>query len=216
MPKTMEEIRETALRDWEKKHNSDVNWMKSRIDGAWRSGYTNAIEQMKEIVEAAKREAYDKGYNDGFECGQHETTTLEYQKGLKDAWEAARKLETMQRYQIDELFPEAGDIAFICNEYSVETVIEKLKAYEGQKKAEEEAEIKAGDVLQHKADHTTKIAVTGIHDRDMISGICVGNSCENALGASFTNRNPAYWEKTGHHFPQVAEILKAMKEEDDG
>lgn len=166
----------------------------------------------KEAQLVSMERAYEKGYANGFDDGQDNTATSEYQRGLNDAWKAARKIS--REYS----FSDMNDLFDVANwtdiyDFQPDVVIGKLKDYE-QKKAEEEAEIKVGDVLQHKRDHNTKIAVTGIHDSGMISGICVGKSCVNQLGASFTNRNPTYWEKTGHHFPQVAEILKALEESD--
>lgn len=126
MPKTMKEI--------------SAEWKELRPLIGNLIGHLTSKEAQLVSMEEAYERGYEKGYNDGFECGQHEVTTLEYQKGLEDAWEAARKLETMQLYQIDELFPEG-------NEYSVETVIEKLRAYEEQKKAEE-TQIKIGDEVE--------------------------------------------------------------------
>lgn len=41
MPKTEEEIVKNAMRDWNAKHKCDENWLKSRILGAWRSGYAS-------------------------------------------------------------------------------------------------------------------------------------------------------------------------------
>lgn len=200
MSKTMEEI--------------SAEWRALRQEIGTFVNYMNN----KEVQFIDMEEAYDKGYNDGFECGQHEATTLEYQRGLNDAWETARRIAMMNVHERATIFfPQAEAVTHEepFKTYSVEEAIEKLKAYEERKKAEEEAEIKVGDVLQHKRDHNTKIAVTGIHDSGRISGICVGNSDANQLGASFTNRDPANWEKTGHHFQQVAEILKAL-DEDDG
>lgn len=200
MPKTMEEIR--------------AEWKELRPLIGNLIGHLTS----KEAQLVSMEEAYDKGYNDGFECGQHDTATSEYQRGLADAWEIARRIAMMNVHERAAIFfPQAEAVTHEepFKTYGVEEAIEKLKAYEERKKSEEEAEINVGDVLQHKREHHVKIAVTGIHDSDRISGICVGNSCINQLGASFTNRDPANWVKTGRHFPQVAEILKALEEDDD-
>ena len=63
--KTEEEIIATALMDWNTKHRSDDNWLKSRIQGAWRSGYANAEAQAREVIEAVKAEEYGKGFDAG-------------------------------------------------------------------------------------------------------------------------------------------------------
>lgn len=52
MAKTKDEIVNNAMRDWKKKHESDDNWLKSRVQGAWESGYRNGIEA---AWEAAKK-----------------------------------------------------------------------------------------------------------------------------------------------------------------
>lgn len=198
--------------------------------------FNKGAKYEREKFEGAVEKAYNDGLKEGesrknCDCVQQLVSTgwlrdhdriisnAEYNKGyvlgLKDAWETARRIAMMNVHERATIFfPQAEAVTHEepFKTYGVEEAIEKLKAYEERKKAEEEAEIKVGDVLQHKRVHNTKIAVTGIHDSGMISGICVGNSCENALGASFTNRDPTYWEKTGRHFPQVAEILKALEE----
>ena len=63
--KTEEEIIATAMMDWNAKHRSDDNWLKSRIQGAWRSGYANAEVQAREVIEVVKVEEYQRGFNDG-------------------------------------------------------------------------------------------------------------------------------------------------------
>lgn len=222
MAKTMEEI----SAEWKELRpliGNFVGYLTSKeaqlvsMSEAYERGRTDGWAERDSLKSAEISDAYDKGYNDGFECGQHEATTLEYQRGLNDAWETARRIAMMNVHERATIFfPQAEAVTHEepFKTYGVEEAIEKLKAYEEQKKAEEEAEIKVGDVLQYKDDHSTKIVVTGIHDSGMISGICVGNSCANVLGASYANRDPANWVKTGRHFPQVAEILKALEESD--
>ena len=46
--KTRDEIIATAMMDWNTKRKSDDNWLKSRIEGAWNSGYANAEAEYKE------------------------------------------------------------------------------------------------------------------------------------------------------------------------
>ena len=61
--KTRDEIVATAMMDWNTKRKSDDNWLKSRIEGAWNSGYANAEAEYKEKI----AEAYDKGVKNGAE-----------------------------------------------------------------------------------------------------------------------------------------------------
>ena len=190
MPKTMKDI--------------STEWKELRPLIGNLIGHLTSKEAQLVSMEEAYERGYEKGYNDGFECGQHEVTTLEYQKGLEDAWEAARKLETMQRYQIDELFPEAGDIAFICNEYSAETVIEKLRTYEEQKKAEE-TQIKIGDEVEGCLG---KWVVTYFFQDTNERWFAVGIDSEGQRHCELAEM----LKKTGRSFSQVSELLKAMEE----
>lgn len=178
------------------------------------------------------RAAYEEAYQKGFEAGQHEATTLEYQqgleegkkqakaqahldvchdiervahgnyqKGLDDAWEAARKICNepenggLPAGAVVELFGRNGPILG-C---SAQNAINKIKAYEEQQKADK---IAVGDEVDYKG--VTKYVVTGIVDDDTICGFTL-----NGLWNANTIKEVT---KTGRHFPQVAELLKAMKE----
>lgn len=80
-----------------------------------------------------------EAYQKGFEAGQHEATTLEYQQGLADAWEAARKIDDMSGNERHVCFGIAG-AAF---KFTASEAIAKLREYE-QQKADE---IKVGDII---------------------------------------------------------------------
>ena len=109
MAKTEEEIVNTAMSDWNKKHTSDEAWLKSRVQGAWRSGFANAKAEDEEKIQTVKEEAYNRGKNDmfltltgwkpddaaktfkayhdlGFEAGKKEKGAEEYQRGLDDGY----------------------------------------------------------------------------------------------------------------------------------
>ena len=150
-------------------------------------------------LDKALEEAYQKGY----EAGQHEATTLEYQQGLDDAWEAARKITNMQHKDRIECF----GFVRVYSDLTASEVLAKLKAYEEQRKAD--AEIKVGDevcfvfaggetiepfiVFSIKDDNGKKY-YEGIQTSD---GRWVGGGLK--------------YFKTGKHYSQVEELLKAMK-----
>lgn len=175
-------------------------------------------------------EAYQKGY----EVGQHETPTLEYQqgleegkkqakvqahldvchdidrvahgnyqKGLDDAWETIIKLAHTTYAQRSEIFDGLQDILSIMQKFSPSEVAAKLREYE-QQKADE---IKVGDeVIPIDANRRPFVVVSiennVIHGFDLADGY-TPRGC---------HRDETRWEKTGRYFPQVAELLEAMKE----
>jgi hypothetical protein len=94
----------------------------------------------------------EETYQKGFEAGSHEATTLEYQQGLNDAWECAKRIvltktdENSPYFTIDELIEIFGYCTsqnVLCT-YSASEAIEKVKAYEEQQKADE---IKVSDII---------------------------------------------------------------------
>lgn len=158
----------------------------------------------------------EETYQKGYDTGSHEATTLEYQQGLDDAWKAAKKIfgyEFDGGLPVDELRNAFGFksgpfcTADILRTNTASEAIAKLKAYEEQRKAD--AEIKVGDevcfvfaggetiepfiVFSIKDDNGKKY-YEGIQTSD---GRWVGGGLK--------------YFKTGKHYSQVEELLKAMK-----
>ena len=99
------------------------------------------------VSKVDEKKAIEEAYQKGFETGQHEATTLEYQQGLNDAWERARKIVTWPDRSLvnsDTFDLDPGENIF--TKYSASRAIEKLKAYEQQKA---DAEIKVGDEIKN-------------------------------------------------------------------
>lgn len=94
----------------------------------------------------------EETYQKGFEAGSHEATTLEYQQGLNDAWECAKRIVLIKTdvncpyFTVDELKKIFGYSTSqnVLRTYSVTEAIEKVKAYEEQQKADE---IKVSDII---------------------------------------------------------------------
>lgn len=179
--------------------------------------YEQVMGRMRMDIDYIAEEAYQKGYNEGyqkgFEAGQHEATTLEYQQGLCDAWEAAKKIfgyEIDGGLPVDELRNAFGwESGLFCTADILRTntaseAIAKLKAYEEQQKAD--AEIKVGDevvALSGKAIVFRRFTDAKGED------VCVyWYPDENRINRDRTST----LEKTGRHFPQVEELLEAMKD----
>ena len=113
------------------------------------------LDNIKSSLKADRQKAIDEAYQKGFEAGQHEATTLEYQQGLNDAWECAKRIVLTKTdvncpyFTLDELIKIFGYCTsqnVLCT-YSASEAIEKVKAYEEQQKAD--AEIKVGDEIKN-------------------------------------------------------------------
>jgi hypothetical protein len=166
------------------------------LEEAYQKGVHDGSIDVKERVDGA--------YQKGFEAGQHEATTLEYQQGLNDAWECARRLVW------ETSLNEAEHMGFIAKEESAEilrdyTVTDAMKAVELYDK-KLEAEIKVGDeVIPIDAIRRPFVVVSiennVIHGFELTDGY-MSRGC---------HRDETRWKKTGRHFPQVAELVKAMK-----
>lgn len=96
----------------------------------------------------------DEAYQSGFEAGSHEATTLEYQQGLDDAWEMAKRIALVKidkncpYFTVAELKKIFGCSTYqsVFDTYSAPEAIEKVKAHEQQKA---DAEIVAGDEVKN-------------------------------------------------------------------
>ena len=98
-------------------------------------------------LEQVRKEAYDKGFDAG-----RTLNTGKYEKGLNDAWEAAKKNYLPEDhgglgYKTRMKVFDTDNIGWIFKNLSASEAIEKIRAYEEKKK--EEQEIKVGDWIQN-------------------------------------------------------------------
>lgn len=86
-------------------------------------------------------EVYQKGFNDGKEYGLDEADMREavsYQKGLSDAWEAAKKIVLsvdeggLSVQDLSKIFESEGS-HYVLRKYSASEAINKIKEYEEKK-----------------------------------------------------------------------------------
>ena len=164
------------------------------------------LDNIKSSLKADRQKAIDEAYQKGFEAGQHEATTLEYQQGLDDAWEAVKKLVANWYADADDVFEDKSFVEFL-DAYSASEAIEKIKAYEESQKAD--AEIKVGDEVCFVfagGETIEPFIVFSIKDdngKKYYEGIQTSDGRWVSGGLKYY--------KTGRHFPQVTELLKAMK-----
>lgn len=161
---------------------------------------TDIKNKIHELIESAYRMGYEDGKN------------LEYDLGLNDAWECARKLmlgENDGGISIEEsrkIFG-VGYYSALSN-YSASEAIAKLKEYEEKQKPVEDAEIKVGDEVIYCGG--------GAHDGSV--GVVLGaenswrevrfKSCWNCVGV---------WKdsltKTGRHFDSIEKVFEELGNE---
>ncbi|WP_303820941.1 hypothetical protein [Ruminococcus flavefaciens] len=123
-----------------------------------------------------------------------------YQRGLDEAWKAAEKVLMLESEELKEIF----DVIYeeeVFGNFTPAKAIEKLRAYEEQKKAEDE--IKVGDEVERNG--ITEGVITRIRTDDDWFQVMQSNG--SSYGTQKSNL-----KKTGRHFPQVAELLAALGE----
>lgn len=172
-------------------------------DSAYAHGYTEAESKYREIRDELEKQAYQRGYEEAYDTAYADAEGIYesgkramYQKGLKDAWEAARTLwNTPNRKEI------FGHTIFntILTTLTAQETIEKIRQYE-----QEEEELKVGDEVINR---DKKAVVTEITDR------FVRIMYSDGSGYALFSKNMT---KTGRHFPEIAEVLAKMKEINNG
>ena len=110
------------------------------INAAFSKGYEICFEQKKEIedrayqqgLEDGKQVGYDKGYEDGAKCQDE----VQYQKGLDEAWTAARHIAlysygglSISYDKLTDIFGD-NDPYRIFEDLSASEAIEKIREYE--------------------------------------------------------------------------------------
>ena len=117
-----------------------------------------------------------------------------YQRGLEDAWEAAKKIMNMSDPPYWDVFGEYKNELF--KKFSVSEAIAKLKAYEDK----HSDRIEVGDEVATETGK--KYTVVSFGDG--------GNVCGFNMEGKWTGWNPKEVTKTGKHY-DIQSILEAMR-----
>ena len=164
-----------------------------------------AIEGLQDNIRVEVKAAYDKGYKQGFNDGEgsylvskkKEAEAIEaYQKGLDYAWEICGKI-------IEDEWWKASSYCQVVfgtdNPFSMPAseALRKIREYEEK----QNAEIKVGDEVMCGQHQTIKMVVV-----DTSRGIKATNGYDSWYGEKGS------CHKTGRHFPEIEQVLKAMKE----
>lgn len=180
---------------------SDIEYI---MEEAYLQGKHSAEQ---DIARAAYDEAYQKGYDEAMLIYQNPNAESDYQRGLDDAWEAARYLfSEMSNTEINLVFPHewnnGGFKALMA--LDPKDAIDRINAFERKQKPDE---IKVGDEVE---------AYSG---RAIVFGTFTDTKGEKFCrywypsDDSFNKDKTENLKKTGRHFPQVEKLIEAMKGE---
>lgn len=185
------------------------------------------IVEIEEVIQKREKESFGflyrvKGFNslvfDNVGIGKLEKLddnflddleNTAYNRGLNDAWKAVKQVIDFSPYELSQRFGRAlngmfwsDELKYIFSNNTPTEALEKLRTYEAKKKAEEE--VKVGDEVE------TDYNGNGIIAQDLNDGwyaIMLKGLYRSSIHKSHIIK------KTGRHFPQVAELLDAMKED---
>ena len=157
------------------------------IEGVYLTPYTEPD------LEQVRKEAYDKGFDAG-----RTLNTGKYEKGLNDAWEAARKIAKLDAVEQKKLFGCLG-IYYVAQEFSAQEAIKKIRQYE----QEEEEQIQVGDEVIATSGKAVIVSIND--DKDKARYIYH----DSTLGFD----KVCNLSKTGRHFPEIATVLEKMRGE---
>lgn len=170
--------------------------------------------QLSELVEYAFREGYEACRDDAVksmrECG-FTSPEEAYQKGLDDAWECLKWI-ARNRDIAEKLF--CASTYDVLMDVSPSEAIAKIKAYEEQKKAEQE-DFKVGDEIVSGSAHAHAV-ITYITSCNEWDGFAINDCDACEPGQCYTCMHGFDgWKKTGRHFDLIAEVLKRLQEGED-
>lgn len=174
-------------------------------DGSF--AWSNFAPYVKPDLEQVRKEAYEDGYktakvqcNIQAEKDMRDVGERHYQRGLSDAWEAARKIANMPYNEEEKAFG-SGGWAFI-EKHTASEAIEKIRQYEQEKKEKEE-QIQVGDEVNAPFGKAIVVNVDSVAEKIWFL------YADGHGGFDFFKNAPT---KTGRHFPEIAEALRKMRE----
>lgn len=164
----------------------------------------SVLDNMIRMVGDTIKQAFDKGYKQGYEDGRNTAqfcfNNEGYEEGLKDAWEAAKWIFNAS---VDDMMQTFGGVSLWVH-YTASEAIAKIKECE-EKQRQIDDEIRVGDEIEN--DIRGKAIVLYKEPYGLWH-------CIYSLGAfSLLKDHQSLWHKTGRHFDQIEEVLKQMQED---
>ena len=140
---------------------------------------------------------YNRGYDDGYDDGKREG----YKEGIKEAWSTAKMYSLLTWEEADEVL--AGHNTDEPWDLPVEDAMRRMEEWKEKCKKE----IQVGDEVCRKDREECKLVVIALNDNNTANGINFQGSCYIM--------DICDYKKTGRHFPEIAEVLKKMRGEED-
>lgn len=158
------------------------------------------VEQTEGLCKEAAtnvRNAYDRGYKQGFKDGLADLSRQDYEKGLNDAWTTARKVlfnANLPKSLLEEL--SVSSFAGVIENCSASEVIQKIEELEKQNNAN--SGIIVGDEV-----------VDDYYGRGVVTRVC-NNTCAITWLDTGTNGvlHASSVKQTGRFYSAIADLLK--------
>lgn len=147
-------------------------------------------------IEPDTEAAYAHGYSNA-ELKYRAEVKEAYQRGLSDAWEAARKIANMPYNEEEKAFG-SGGWAFI-EKHTASEAIEKIRQHEQEKE-----EFHVGDEFENGSGKKFVIL--------KMDGAEIDRYIDEEGKTYCMSQKYKVMSKTGRHFPEIAEALRKMRE----
>ena len=131
-----------------------------------------------------------------------------YQRGLAEAWEAARKIAKLNTDEQKRLFGCFG-IYFVAHEFSAHEAIEKIRQHEQER---EDVEFHVGDEFVTKNNKDFGVIVAANAKRVLVLWKDDADIVDENNREFTTKWAKERFAKTGRNFPEIAEVFKKMQE----
>lgn len=164
----------------------------------------NILTQRKADMQKKLDDAYQKGLEEGkkaFDLLDAERDA-EYERGLNDAWDAARKIN-LEVYEgglsvsdLEKIFAIGGNCA-VMRTFTAKEAIDRIQAHEAEK-----GEIHVGDEVRRISDGVKYVVVDPKNE--------FGRVCGFSMNGIWYGERPNALRKTNRHF-DIESILKGMQ-----
>ena len=167
---------------------------------------TGVIDTL-ETAEKLEEEAYKRGHDTGYKkcLSEHEfdmpcSICDDYERGLNDAWDAARNIVCSDGLTVQEIHNifNCTVTGNVLRRFSAPEAIAKIKAYEAEKD-----EIRVGDEVRRISDGVKYVVVEPKNEFD--------RACGFSMNGIWYGERPDAIRKTGRRF-DMESILKEMSE----
>lgn len=175
------------------------------------------IEQRTGGMKRQAQELIEQAYQRGYALGQELREVITFEKecelieqGRNEAWRLALHIFRLNQKERKAVFGYDRDTVNVLESMDASEVLEKIRAYE-EKKQKKDEEIKVGDVIQN---HDDVEAVVTWCDGKNWNGFLLGGEGVGEVGQVYSCMRYKGWKKTGRTFPEIAEVLKKLKEDE--